>query len=87
MGYIPWGRKERDTTERLSLSLSNVTDRTFFFFFGYALCFYEIPWRMEWLPTPVFFPGEFRGQRSLVGHSPWACKELDTTEQLTLLLL
>ena len=24
------------------------------------------------------------GQRSLVGYSPWDCKELDTTEQLTL---
>ena len=23
-------------------------------------------------------------ERSLVGHSPWACKELDTTEQLSL---
>ena len=33
---------------------------------------------------PVFLPGEFHGQRSLVGYSPWGCKELDTTEQLTL---
>ena len=24
--------------------------------------------RMEWLPTPVFLPGEFHGQRSLVGY-------------------
>ena len=23
------------------------------------------------LPTPVFLPGEFRGQRSLAGNSPW----------------
>ena len=29
---------------------------------------------------PVFLPGEFHGQRRLVGHSPWGCKELDTTE-------
>ena len=21
-----------------------------------------IPWRREWLPTPVFLPGEFHGQ-------------------------
>ena len=27
--------------------------------------------------------GEFHGQRSLVGYSPWGPKELDTTEQLT----
>jgi len=37
-------------------------------------------WRREWLPTPVFLSGEFHGQRSLVGYSPWDCKELDTTE-------
>ena len=28
----------------------------------------------------VFLPGESRGQRSLVGYSPWGCKELDATE-------
>ena len=22
-------------------------------------------------PTPVFLPGEYHGQRSLVGYSPW----------------
>ena len=31
----------------------------------------KIPWRREWLPTPVFLPGESHGQRSLVGYSPW----------------
>ena len=31
---------------------------------------------------PVFLPGEFHGQRSLVGYSPWDGKESDT-EQLT----
>ena len=25
----------------------------------------KIPWIREWLPTPVFWPGEFREQRSL----------------------
>ena len=29
-------------------------------------------------------PGEIHGQRSLVGYSPWGCKELDVTERLTL---
>ena len=28
---------------------------------------------------PVFMPGKFHGQRSLVGYSPWGCKELDMT--------
>ena len=30
--------------------------------------------------TPVFLPGEFHGQRSLAGYSPWGHKESDTTE-------
>ena len=30
------------------------------------------------LPTPVLLPGKFHGWRSLVGYSPWICKELDT---------
>ena len=46
----------------------------------------KIPWRREWQLTPVFLPGEFHGQRSLAGYSPWGCKELDITEQLTLSL-
>ena len=32
----------------------------------------KIPWRREWLPTPVFWPGEFHGL-----YSPWGHKELD----------
>ena len=35
----------------------------------------KIPWRREWLPTPVFLPREFHGQRSLEGYSPWNLKE------------
>ena len=31
-------------------------------------------------PTPVFFPGESHGWRSLVGCSPWGRTESDTTE-------
>ena len=43
----------------------------------------KISRRRKWLLTPIFLPGEFHGQRSLVGYSPWSHKELDTTEQLT----
>ena len=39
----------------------------------------KIPWRRERLPTPVFWPGEFRGL-----YSPWGHKEFDTTERLSL---
>ena len=37
-------------------------------------------WRREWLPIPVFLPGESHGLRSLVGCSPWGRTESDTTE-------
>ena len=38
--------------------------------------------RKKWQPTPVLLPGKSHGQRSLVGFSPWDCKELDTTEAI-----
>ena len=47
----------------------------------------KIPWRKDWLSTPVFLPRESHGQRSLVGCSAWGHKESDMTEQLTLSLL
>ena len=40
----------------------------------------NIQWRREWQPTSVFMPGEFHGQGSLAGYSPWSCKESNTTE-------
>ena len=40
----------------------------------------KIPWRRAWQRTLVFLPGESHGQRSLVGYSPWAHKELVMTE-------
>ena len=40
----------------------------------------EIPWRRAWQPTPVFLPGETRGQRSLVGYSPLGGKQSDISE-------
>ena len=46
----------------------------------------KIPWRRAWQPTPVFLPGESNGQRSQAGYSPWGHKELETTEQLLLLV-
>ena len=40
----------------------------------------KIPWRRKWQPTLVLLPGKFYGWRSLVGYSPWGCKQSDTTE-------
>ena len=42
----------------------------------------KIPWRRAWQPTPVFLPGEFHGQGSLVGYSLWGHKESDMTKRL-----
>ena len=42
------------------------------------------PGGREWLHTTVFLPGEFHGQKSLAGYSPWVRKESDTTERLLL---
>jgi len=47
---------------------------------GWILGLKKIPWRRNGETTPVFLPGKFHGQRSLVGCSPLACKELHMTE-------
>ena len=46
-----------------------------------CVCIYNVCWRRKWQPTPVFLPEKSHGQRSLVGYSPWDCRELDTTER------
>ena len=43
-------------------------------------------WRRKWQPTTIFLPGESHGQRSLMGYSPWGCKESDMTERACVLL-
>ena len=43
----------------------------------------KILWRRECLPGPVFLPGEFHGQRSLVGYCPWGRKEWERIEWLS----
>ena len=40
----------------------------------------KIPCRRARQPTPVFLPGESRGQRSLVGSNACCCAESDTAE-------
>ena len=51
--------------------------------FSYLICGLTIAldsWTRVWQPTPVFSPGEFHGQRSLAGYSPWGCNESDMIE-------
>ena len=43
----------------------------------------KIPWRRALQRTPLFLPGEYHGQRSLAGCSPWGLKESGVTEQLS----
>ena len=86
--YSPWGHKE-------SHNWATFTFMHEMRFPGGSICLQcrrpgfdpwvgKIPRRREWQPTPVFLPGEFHGQRSLAGYSPWGHKDSDTTEQLTL---
>jgi len=43
---------------------------------------WENPWRSEWLPTPVFLPGEFQTEEPGGLHTV----VVGTTEQLTLIV-
>ena len=43
----------------------------------------EDPLEKEMATHSTIFAWESHGQRSLVGYSPWGCKESDMTEQLT----
>ena len=45
---------------------------------------WKTPWRRAQQPARVFLPGESHEQRSLVGYSPWGCKESDRTEMTQL---
>ena len=80
-GWLPgvWGSTGRLSpvaqTERIHLQCGRP---------GFNPWVRKISWGRDWLPTPVFLPGEFHGQRNLAGCRPWGCKKLDTTEWLTL---
>ena len=45
----------------------------------------RIPWNRKWQSTPLFLPGKFHGCRILEGYKPRGCKEMDTTERLSLI--
>ena len=93
MGSIPsWGTKipyalgqlrPGEVKNKYILKKKRKNDELFFVFF---LVGWRVVTSMGKDTHQVFLPGEFHGQRSLVGYSPWGCKESDTTEQLTLLL-
>ena len=49
--------------------------------FRFYLWVGKIPQRRKWQETPIFLSGKSHRQRSLVGYSPWGCKESAMTEQ------
>ena len=93
VGNSPWCRRELDTTEGLHFTIGFAGASLVALMVKNLPTMWEtwldswvkkIPWRKKWLPTPLFLPGEFHGQRSLVGYSPWGRKESDRSEWLTL---
>ena len=76
MGCHLWGCTESDTTKETQQQQQCRRHKRH----GFDLWVGKIPWRKEWLPTPVFLPGDSHGLRSLAGCSPWGHKELDVTE-------
>ena len=99
VGYCPWGRRESDTTEWLSLTHSFTLNIGLIRWLsgnesacqvrrcrrcGFKSWVRKIPWRVKWQPISVFLLGKSHGQRNLVGYSPWVCKESDMTEHLSI---
>ena len=77
LNYLPGGFRRRVRSQvKLAMDTENWSYRRhrFYPWFG------KIPWMRAWQCTPVFLPGESHGQRSLIGYSPWGCKDLDMTE-------
>ena len=78
VGYSPWGHKRirhdlvtkqhiymrASLVAQLVKNLSAVRETLLRSWVG------KMPWRREWLPTPVFLPREFHGL-----YSPWSYKQ------------
>ena len=71
-GLLSTGCKESGTTERLHFHFHSLEET--------LILGKTEGWRRKWQPLLVFLPGESHGQRSLVGYSPWGCKEEHMTE-------
>ena len=74
-GLQSWGHKESDMTKQLTLSFllskhctSHLKMQTLDMNHvlipncNQTIRNIKMPWRWEWLPTPIFWPGEFHGQ-------------------------
>ena len=70
---IPW-REEHGRPQSMGLLRVRHDGATSFSLFTF------MHWRRKWQPTPVFLPGESKGQGSLVGCRLPGCTESDTSE-------
>ena len=93
MGYHPWDHKKvRHDSATKQQHNNGVCIHTHTYIYGkVSACNagslgWKDPLEKKTATPSVFLSGKSYGQRSLVSYSPWNCKELDTTEQLTLLL-
>ena len=71
---IPW----TEESGRLQ-SMGSLRDKTERLHFHFSLSTF-MHWKRKWQPTPVFLPGESKGQRSLMSCCLWGRTESDTTE-------
>ena len=82
-GFLNWTRALL-TAKRLTAFCQLIILSLFLIQYKFpSRTYYDLYWRREWQLTPVLLPGESHGQRSLVGYSPWGCKELDMTKWLS----
>jgi len=80
-GPRQWGERVWENTGR-RLGMAGEIGKSKHWFSGnrnLVLVVKKTPWRRKWQPTPVL-SGESHGQRSLVGYSPWGCRESEMTE-------
>ena len=77
--YCPWSCKKLGT--RVSLVAQLVKHPPAMWETWVWSLDWEDPWRREWLPTPVFWPGKFHGLHIVRG----VAKSRITTERLSLL--
>ena len=90
VGYSPWAHKESDRTERppqpvasqVALVVKNlpVMEETYL---GLIPGLGRSPGGGHGNPLQYSYLENPHGQRSLVGYSPWGCKESSTTERLS----
>ena len=70
---IPWTEEPARLQSMGSLSQTRLNTSLSLFTFMH--------WRRKWQSAPALLPGKSHGRKSLIGYSPWGCKELDTTER------